>query len=154
MTTYYLDTSAAVKLYVSEVGSGWLQGLFVGPRAPVAVTSHLLRVEMWSAFARRLRETSVSLDDYTQMCDLFAEDRQNLYRFTPINEIAIRSACEYVERYPLRASDAIHLAAALDTNRQLMNARRPGLVFLCADNRLLQAAVAEGLAVDNPNDHP
>jgi len=46
------------------------------------------------------------------------------------------------------------LAAALDTNRQLMNARRPGLVFLCADDRLLQAAAAEGLAVDNPNDHP
>ena len=154
MTTYYLDTSAAVKLYVSEVGSGWLQRLFVGPRPPVAVTSHLLRVEMWSAFARRLREKSVSLDDYTQMCDLFAEDRQNLYRFTSINEIAIRGACEYVEHYPLRASDAIHLAAALDTNRQLTNARRPGLVFLCADDRLLQAAVAEGLAVDNPNAHP
>jgi hypothetical protein len=45
-----------------------------------------------------LREKSVSLDDYTQMCDLFAEDRQNLYRFTPIDEITIRSACEYVER--------------------------------------------------------
>jgi predicted nucleic acid-binding protein len=154
MTTYYLDTSAAVKLYVSEVGSGWLQRLFVGPQPPAAVTSHLLRVEMWSAFARRLREKSVGLDDYSQMCDLFAEDRQNLYRFTPINEMAIRGACEYVEHYPLRASDAIHLAAALDTNRQLMNARRPGLVFLCADDRLLQAAAAEGLAVDNPNDHP
>ena len=31
MTTYYLDTSAAVKLYVSEVGSGWLQGCLVAP---------------------------------------------------------------------------------------------------------------------------
>jgi hypothetical protein len=46
MTTYYLDTSAALKLYVSEVGSGWLQRLFVEPRPPVAITSHLLRVEM------------------------------------------------------------------------------------------------------------
>ena len=27
MTTYYLDTSAAVKLYVSEVGSDWVQRL-------------------------------------------------------------------------------------------------------------------------------
>ncbi len=154
MTTYYLDTSAAVKLYVSEVGSDWLQRLFVGPRPPVAVTSHLLRVEMWSAFARRLRERSVSLDDYTQMCDLFAEDRQNLYRFVPVNETAIRSACDYVERYPLRASDAIHLAAAFNANRQLLKARRPGLVFLCADDRLLQAATAGGLAADNPNNHP
>ena len=87
------------------------------------------------------------------MCDLFAEDRQNLYGFTPINEIAIRGACEYVEHYPLRASDAIHLAAALDI---IANSRMRGDLgwSSCADDRLLQAAVAEGLAVDNPNDHP
>jgi uncharacterized protein len=154
MTTYYLDTSAAVKLYVSEIGSRWLRSLFVGPRPPVAVTSHLLRVEMWSAFARRLRERSVTPDEYTAICDLFAEDRQNLYRFVPVNEAAIRSACAYVERHPLRASDAIHLGSALNVNHQLMGAERPGLIFLCADDRLLQAAAAEGLAVDNPNDHP
>jgi len=154
MTTYYLDTSAAVKLYVSEIGSAWLQRLFVAPRPPAVVTSHLLRVEMWSAFARRLRERSVNADEYAEMCALFAEDRQNLYRFTPINEAAIQDACEYVERYPLRGSDAVHLAAALNTNRQLLNARRRGLIFLCADDRLLQAAAAEGLAVDNPNNHP
>jgi hypothetical protein len=154
MTTYYLDTSAAVKLYVSEIGSGWLHELLVGPRPPAVIASHLLRVEMWSAFARRLREGSVSLDDYVEMCGLFAEDRQNLYRFTPINDTAIQRACEYVERHPLRASDAIHLTAALHTNAQLLNARKSGLVFLCADDRLLQAASVEGLAVDNPNDHP
>jgi len=154
MTTYYLDTSAAVKLYVSEVGSGWLQSLFVRSQPPGAITSHLLRVEMWSAFARRLRERSVSSDDYAQMCNLFAEDRRNLYRFVSINETSIQSACEYVERYPLRASDAIHLATALSINRLLLNARRQELVFLCADDRLLRAAAAEGLAADNPNDHP
>ena len=104
MTTYYLDTSAAVKLYVSEVGSGWLQRLFVGPQPPAAVTSHLLRVEMWSAFARRLREKSVGLDDYTQMCDLFAEDRQNLYRFTPI--------ADQRNRYPGRLRVCRTLSAA------------------------------------------
>jgi hypothetical protein len=59
---------------------------------------------MWSAFARRLRKGSVSRDEYTAICDLFAEDRQNLYRFVPVNETAIRSACDYVEQYPLRAS--------------------------------------------------
>ena len=153
MTTYYLDTSAAVKLYVQEIGSGWLKELLVTPRPPVVVTSHLLRVEMWSAFARRLREHTVNATEYNEICALFAEDRQNLYRFTPINEAAIQNACEYVERYPLRAADAIHLAAALTTNRQLLNARKRGLVFLCADDRLLQAAAAEGLATDNPNSH-
>jgi predicted nucleic acid-binding protein len=54
MSTYYLDTSAAVKLYVSEIGSDWLRHLFATRRLPAVVASHLLRVEMWSAFARRL----------------------------------------------------------------------------------------------------
>ena len=59
-----------------------------------------------------------------------------------------------LERHPLRAYDAIHLATALMVNRRLLAAGVLGLVFLCADDRLLQAAVAEGLAVDNPNEHP
>lgn len=29
MNTYYLDTSAAVKLYVPEIGSNWLRNLLV-----------------------------------------------------------------------------------------------------------------------------
>ena len=31
MSTYYLDTSAAVKLYVNESGSDWLRRLLSAP---------------------------------------------------------------------------------------------------------------------------
>jgi predicted nucleic acid-binding protein len=56
MNACYLDTSAAVKLYVSEVGSGWLLRLLVSGQLPIILSSRLLRVELWSTFARRLRE--------------------------------------------------------------------------------------------------
>jgi len=46
MNACYLDTSAAVKLYVSEVGSDWLIRLLVSERLPVILSSHLLRVEL------------------------------------------------------------------------------------------------------------
>ncbi|MEW5958023.1 MAG: type II toxin-antitoxin system VapC family toxin, partial [Chloroflexota bacterium] len=60
MSHYYLDSSAAVKLYVAETGSDWLRDLLL-VEPPVAVlSSQLLRVELWSAFARRQREGTLS----------------------------------------------------------------------------------------------
>jgi predicted nucleic acid-binding protein len=67
MSTYYLDTSAAVKLYVSEVESDWLRLLLPANQSSIIVSSHLLRVEMWSAFTRRLREGSVTPNEHTRM---------------------------------------------------------------------------------------
>jgi len=47
----------------------------------------------------------------------------------------------------LRGYDAVQLAAALAT------AVLPGLVFVAADDDLLAAAHAEGLAAENHNQH-
>jgi len=154
MSTYYLDTSAAVKLYVSEVGSDWLLRLLASEQWPVIVSSHLLRVELWSAFTRRLREGSVTTDEYIRIGDWFAEHRHTLYRFVPLDEAIIQRACTLIERRPLRGYDAVHLATAMGVHRWLVEAGEAGLIFLSADARLNDAAAAEGLAVDNPNGHP
>jgi predicted nucleic acid-binding protein len=154
MSTFYLDTSAAVKLYVSEAGSDWLRHLRITDQSHIVVSSHLLRVELRSAFARRLREESVTLEAYARMSDWFAEHRHMLYRFVPADEVIIRSACELIEHYPLRGYDAVHLATALIVNRWLIEAGEEGLTFLSADVRLNDVAAAEGLVVDNPKDHP
>jgi len=47
-----------------------------------------------------------------------------------------------------------HLATAVVTNQRLLANNLVPLIFLSADNRLNNAASAEGLAVDNPNHHP
>jgi hypothetical protein len=49
----------------------------------------------------------------------------------------------------LRGYDAVQLAAALAAGAVL-----PDLVFAAADDDLLAAARLEGLAVENPNQHP
>lgn len=49
--------------------------------------------------------------------------------------------------------DAVHLACALALNEPLVDSGQPPLIFVAADEDLL-AAAAEGLATDNPNDHP
>jgi hypothetical protein len=54
----------------------------------------------------------------------------------------------------LRGYDAIHLASALTVFRKLKVAGLSSFQIIAADKDLLAAAAAEGLATDNPNNHP
>lgn len=54
----------------------------------------------------------------------------------------------------LCANDALQLASALKTNRELINLGSPSLTFISSDVRLLAAAQAEGLSADNPENYP
>ena len=56
--------------------------------------------------------------------------------------------------HPLRAYDAVQLAAALYLDSQFANLGLPSVIMVSADNNLNRAAIAEGLAMDNPNQHP
>ncbi len=63
-------------------------------------------------------------------------------------------AKDLLERYSLRAYDAVQLASALEGNAMLIAGGLSPLVFVCADHRLLAVAAAEGLSTDNPNNYP
>jgi len=154
MTTYFVDTSALVKRYVDEKGSAWLRAVFDADPPPTIVIVHLAIVEIISAFTRRLREGTLTAVEYAQLQDSFRADCLDEYEIVVAVGDIIDEAIRLLERHPLRAYDAVHLAAAVVVNRQLLANHLPPLVFLSADDRLNHAARAEGLAVDNPNDHP
>ncbi|MCL5995904.1 MAG: VapC toxin family PIN domain ribonuclease, partial [Chloroflexi bacterium] len=59
-----------------------------------------------------------------------------------------------LDRYPLRAYDAVQLSSALLITQALSAAGLAPPVFLCADERLLDVARREGMVSDNPNSHP
>ncbi len=61
---------------------------------------------------------------------------------------------DLLENHQLRAADAIQLASALDAHYRLRLIGLPAPIFVCADQRLLAAAIAEGLQTDDPNLHP
>ena len=62
-------------------------------------------------------------------------------------------AVKLTQRQKLRGCDAIHLAAALAGNEELLSKSLPPLAFVAADEGLLKAAKAEGLSTENPNLH-
>jgi len=153
MTTYYLDTSALIKRYVDEVGSNWLRAMLDVRPPPSVIIVHLAIVEVTSALTRRMREGTLTPAEYAQLQNAFRADCLGEYDIvTAVGEI-IDQANRLLEKYPLRAYDAVHLATAMVVNQQLLANNFAPLTFLSADNRLNEAAAAEGLVVDNPNDH-
>ena len=153
MTTIYLDTSALVKRYVDESGSDWVRAMLNQSPTPSLIVVHLALVEITSALTRRLRNGSLAQADYARIQDAFRADCLREYRIVSAVDGIIDEANRLLELYPLRAYDAVHLSAASTAHRQLLAEGLSPLTFLSADNRLNDAAAAEGIAVDNPNHH-
>lgn len=153
MKYYYLDASALVKRYIDEIGSDWIRALLDIPEASFFM-AHFFMVEVTGAFTRRIREELLTPADYRELQNMFQADCVDSYNvITAVGEI-IDLAKGLLEKHLLRALDAIHLATALTANQWLLANDLSPLTFLCADNRLLAAAAAEGLTVDNPNNYP
>lgn len=154
MSRYYLDTSALVKRYVDEAGSSWLRALTTPDQNALLFISRMTIVEVISAFARRLRDGSLTREEFAAARDAFQGDCLDEYRVMPPTLEIVNMACALLERHPLRAYDAIHLSTALKAHQFLQSEGQLSLTFLSADDRLNQCAATEGLAVDNPNLHP
>ncbi len=150
----YLDTSALLKHYVTESGSDWLNALLSPPHIPTVITSHLTVVEAVCAFARRLRDSTLSPPLHARVLLAFDYDVTYRYILVDVMPVTIDTACQLANKHPLRAYDAVHLATALLWNQELQRAQKPPLTFISADEHLLAIAQAEGLLTDNPNLHP
>ena len=153
MSHYYLDASALVKRYVDEVGSDWLCALVVSAQNPLLFIWRMTIIEVISAFARRVRDGSLAMQEFAVARDTFRSDCLHEYQVMPPTFAIVDLACALLERYPLRAYDAVHLATALNAQRFLDMQTYSPLTFISTDDRLNRAAAAEGLAVDNPNQH-
>ena len=154
MNNYYLDASALVKRYVDEVGRDWLRWLVDPAQDSVVFISRMTIVEVMSALARRMREGSLAPQEFEASRDALWGDCFREYSIIPPSESLVELACALLERHPLRAYDATHLATAL-TVQQFLDAQvYPSLTFVSSDEQLNRAALAERLEIDDPNRHP
>ena len=150
MALLYLDTSALVKIYISERGSERMVELASSDANSLA-TCAITQVEFHSAVDRRRRRRGgdVGEDAAERAVERFNRRfRSEVFRY-PVDDQTLDLACALVHRYALRAYDAVHLAACLFLLRL---GARDDLTFISADRRLLTAARSEGLAVLNPEE--
>jgi hypothetical protein len=100
-------------------------------------------VEIASALARLLRRQEITKGEHTHAL-VQAEGLANLWQ---VIEPAAKIACDartLLELYPLRAADALQLAAALEW----CEGKPKGNVFLSFDQRLREAAGLAGFTLE------
>jgi predicted nucleic acid-binding protein len=131
---YFLDTSALIKRYVAEIGSGWVMSLCDPVSGNTILISQATQAEAVAALCRKARLGAISV----------------LERVTSASYIRAGNLCR---AHNLRAYDAVQLSCAL-TARDKLAALGLSPIFVCADAVLLSVAVAEGLGVEDPSSHP
>lgn len=154
MNVAYFDTSALLKQYVSEIGSSWVMAYLESDPAPAVFTSRLTEVEAICAFSRRLRDGTLLPTDHGTVVQAFDYDVSYRYYLLDLTPATVDAARRLANHHPLRAYDAVQLATAWLLNQALLRASEPPLTFICADDRLITVAQAEGLLTENPNHHP
>ena len=153
MSLYFLDSSALVKRYVTEIGSAWIRALTHPDAGNHLIIARITSVEVLSALGRRQREGSLLADDVARARQAFRYDLDMQYQVVELDGAVADVAGELVTRHPMRAYDAVQLASALRLHGNLIQARMSLLTFLTADDRLIAVARTEGLPADNPNQH-
>lgn len=154
MAAYYFDSSALVKRYAQETGTAWVLSL-TDPQAGHEIFTALVSgAEIVAAIARRARMALISPQDAAAAIAAFKNHFKNQYHVVLMTAPIIDRAMDLAEKHGLRGYDAIQLAGALAVQAELIAKGASPMVFVSADADLNKAAQMEGLAVENPNDHP
>jgi predicted nucleic acid-binding protein len=148
--TFFLDSSAIAKRYIAEAGSPWIESLSASQ--VIIAPAQISVVEVAAALAAKRRNNHMDSAEYEEALDDFLSDLER-YSLVAVDSALINRAIQLTHRQKLRGCDAIQLACALALHQALLNADLPGISFVCADDDLLAAASAEGLATENPNLH-
>ncbi len=153
MSAYFFDSSGLVKRYIIETGSKWVIGLLKPSANNLIFIAPITGVEVVSAIARRRKGLTVTQPNAQKAIFRFLRDFRKRFVKTSLTLQLIEDAMQIADKHELRGYDSVQLATALEANRLRQNRGFSQIVFISADNNLNSAANAEGLAVDNPNNH-
>lgn len=149
MPIYYLDTSALMKRYWTEIGSDVVAELFEGlDDSDALITSQLTVLEMNSALARLLESRQMAHREYQGILERLTQDI-DYYGFTVMSvpDELFSEAIGVVREYSLRALDALHFASAIASNG-LSSGQE--LYMVSADRKIVEACNRYGMLILDP----
>ena len=136
----YWDSSAFVPALIREPATRQVQGWL--REDPQVTTWWGTELECVSAISRRERERLLTPAELEQAFRRLADFRSGWQEIQPQDAVR-ETARRLVRAHPLRAADALQLAAAL----LAANQQPATLEFVCLDDRLAEAARREGFPV-------
>jgi predicted nucleic acid-binding protein len=128
-----------IKRFVTERGSHEVLRL-TRAETPVA-TATIAYAETYAGLTRRHRDGDMPAPAYDGACEQFERDWTGYVKVALTDDV-LNAARQVIRRHALRGFDGIHLAAALVLQRGWSEP----VLIAAADQKLLRAAAAEGLA--------
>ena len=136
----FWDTSAIVSLCVNEPASSTVKPILA--EDPAIVVWWTTRTECISAFVRQVRQRGLNLAGEKQARHLLDTLAQSWIEVQPSKNL--RGVAErLLAVHPLRAADALQLAAALQWSQR----QTTGMFLVSFDARLREAAYKEGFTI-------
>jgi predicted nucleic acid-binding protein len=136
----YWDSSALLPLLIQEPTTSVIQALVVSDRE--LLTWWATRVEAASALARLAREGALDAGTHQATLARLSYLAQGWAEVLPSDAVRDQAG-RLLRLHPLRAADALHLAAALVASEH----QAATLPFVTLDQRLAAAAQREGFPV-------
>jgi predicted nucleic acid-binding protein len=136
----FWDSSAIIPLCLRERASEAIKGVMKGDED--VVVWWITRVECLSALSRRKREGVLSPGDETKARAVLSAIGTAWSEVQPTETVRLRAE-RLLSIHPLRAADALQLAAALLWAQETPR----GLEFVCLDQNLREAALKEGFSI-------
>lgn len=149
---YFFDASALLKRYHAEPGTDVIDAAFEDDEV-IRIVSDIGLIELYSAFARRVRMQEITPQDFQDAKTKITEDtgEDGVLQVEEVGRADKAEAARLIEQYSLtqnlRTLDALHLA----TMKRVGIERNVQTVY-CADRTLCALLEAEGFTVVNP--HP
>lgn len=153
MGTYFLDSSAVVKRYVTEAGSAWIMALCDPLYGHNLYISQIAQVEVVRAISIKAQDKFITFTDRDRLVATFRRDSQNIYGVLPLTESVCRYAGDLCRSLRLRSYDAVQLASALILRSEALSKPSSPPIFVTADLRLIPIATTEGLRIENPESY-
>ncbi len=154
MSALFFDSSSLVKRYAKEVSTNWVFSLVRTSANNLLYLTRITGVEVIAALTKRMRVGFLTTTAAAKAVNRFEREFSNRYLLIETTPQIIRTAMTLVKSHTLRGYDAVQLACASQANQDRVSIGGAPLTFISADNHLNIAAGAEGLPVDNPNNHP
>ena len=110
--SYYIDTSALVKIYHTEAGSATVQQIYRG--TDEIVISELSKIECLSTVYRKYREQEITHDALLAVIARFEADLQSRYTVLRFSLLVINEAWDLLRQFAeirgLKTLDSLQLA--------------------------------------------
>ena len=111
MAGYFVDSSALVKRYVQETGTGWVRGITRHSPTTIIYIARITAVELTCAVARRRKGKTLTPRCASSILHRFGKHLDGRYVVVEVTPSLLDDAMRLGNAHALCAYDAVQLAA-------------------------------------------